>query len=109
MRRHIVLTILAFCTTCLAQNPVILDIDLENETNYLYDVFDYAKVGADPASTTVNGGFKNFAISVAVDDIVAINGKPAKGVFLFKGFGSRLRDESNARNHRGRCKSIRRL
>jgi hypothetical protein len=85
-----VLGILATCTACLAQSPVILDMDLENETNYLYDLFDYTKVGTDPASTTVNGGFKNFAISVAVDDIVAVNGKPAKGVFLFKGFGARL-------------------
>ena len=56
MRRNIILTVPAFCTTCVAQNPVILDIDLENETNYLYDVFDYAKVGADPASTAVERG-----------------------------------------------------
>jgi len=85
-----ILGILATCTACLAQGPVLLDMDLENETNYLYDLFDYTKVGTDPANTTVNGGFKNFAISVAVDDIVAINGTPAKGVFLFKGFGARL-------------------
>jgi hypothetical protein len=90
MTRRIGLAVLTFCTTSLAQNPVILDMDLENETNYLYDLCDYAKVGTDPGNTTVNGGFKNFAISIAVDDIVAINGKPAKGVFLFKGFGARL-------------------
>jgi hypothetical protein len=40
--------VLAFCLPCLAQSPVILDLDLENETNYLYDVFDYAKIGSDP-------------------------------------------------------------
>jgi hypothetical protein len=81
---------MATCTVSLAQNPVILDLDLENETNYLYDVFDYSKIGSDPAAPFPNGGFRNFAISVAVDDIVAVNGRPAKGVFLFKGFGARL-------------------
>ena len=90
MRRRIVQMILAFCLPCLAQTPVILDLDLENETNYLYDVFDYSKIGSDPAAAVPNGGFRNFAISVAVDDIVAVNGNPAKGVFLFKGFGARL-------------------
>jgi len=90
MRRRFFPTVLAFCLPCLAQSPVILDLDLENETNYLYDVFDYSKNGTDPATTAVNGGFRNFAISVAVDDIVAVNGRPAKGVFLFKGFGARL-------------------
>lgn len=88
--RQILPVVLAFCLPCLAQNPVILDLDLENETNYLYDVFDYSKIGSDPAAPFPNGGFRNFAISVAVDDIVAVNGKPAKGVFLFKGFGARL-------------------
>jgi hypothetical protein len=90
MKRHIVPVVLAVCMPCLAQNLVILDLDLENETNYLYDVFDYSKIGSDPAAPFPNGGFRNFAISVAVDDVVAINGKPAKGVFLFKGFGARL-------------------
>ena len=83
---------------CLAQSPVILDLDLENETNYLYDVFDYSKIGSDPAAPFPNGGFRNFAISVAVDDVVAVNGKPAKGVFLFKGFGARLRSEPDSRD-----------
>jgi hypothetical protein len=82
--------VLAFCLPCLAQSPVILDLDLENETNYLYDIFDYSKIGSDPAAPFPNGGFRSFAISVAVDDVVAVNGKPAKGVFLFKGFGARL-------------------
>ena len=90
MTRRIVQVVLAFCLPCLAQTPVILDLDLENETNYLYDVFDYSKNGADPAAPFPNGGFRNFGISVAVDDIVAVNGQPAKGVFLFKGFGARL-------------------
>jgi hypothetical protein len=90
MIRRIVPLVLAFCAPCLAQNPVMLDLDLENETNYLYDVFDYSKIGSDPAAPFPNGGFRNFAISVAVDDIVAVNGRPAKGVFLFKGFGARL-------------------
>ena len=75
MRRRFFPTVLAFCLPCLAQSPVILDLDLQNETNYLYDVFDYSKNGTDPATTAVNGGFRNFAISVAVDDIVAVNGR----------------------------------
>src|SRR5260221_7378628 len=90
MKRHIIPVVLGCCLPCLAQSPVILNLDLENETNYLYDVFDYAKIGSDPATPVPNGGFRNFAISVAVDDIVAVNGKAAKGVFLFKGFGAKL-------------------
>jgi hypothetical protein len=90
MKTKVVPAGLAFCVCCLAQSPVILDLDLENETNYLYDVFDYSKNGTDTAAPSPNGGFRNFAISVAVDDIVAVNGQPAKGVFLFKGFGARL-------------------
>ena len=74
----------------VAQEPTILDLDLENETNYLYDSFDYSKLAADPATLNVAAGFKSFALSLAVDDIVAVNGKPAKGVFLFKGFGARM-------------------
>src|SRR4051794_21591768 len=90
MTNHIVPVVLAVCLRCLAQSPAILDLDLENETNYLYDVFDYSKIGSDPATPLPNGGFRNFAISVAADDIVAVNGKPSKGMFLFKGFGARL-------------------
>ena len=91
MTRHLVGAVLAiYARSILAQSPVILDLDLENETNYLYDTFDYSKMGTDPGLTNPAGGFKTFAISVAVDDIVAVNGKPAKGVFLFKGFGARL-------------------
>jgi hypothetical protein len=90
MKGYVIWVVLGLCVPCAAQRPVILDLDLENETNYLYDVFDYSKLGSDAAAPFPNGGFRNFAISVAVDDIVAVNGKPAKGVFLFKGFGARL-------------------
>ena len=101
MKSQTLPVVLAFCLPCLAQSPVILDLDLENETNYLYDVFDYSKNGTDPVAPLPNGGFRNFAISVAVDDIVAVNGKPAKGVFLFKGFGARLSTSPTSRDHRG--------
>ncbi len=90
MTERVLLLMMLWSGSAVSQQPVILDLDLENETNYLYDAFDYSKLGSDAGVVNVGAGFKTFALSLAVDDVVAVNGKPAKGVFLFKGFGARM-------------------
>jgi len=82
---------LVFGTACLAvcgkavfgqtPPPVILGIDVVNQVNYESDVPDYSKLATDPSSTT-GVVAKNFSYYISIGDIVAINGKPAKGTFI---------------------------
>jgi len=55
-----------------------LQIEFENYVAYIYDVFDPSKVGTDSNATTPILA-RNFRIVVAIGDIVAVNGRPAKG------------------------------
>lgn len=73
----------ACCPLALAQTapPVILEIEVENYVNYFNDVLDYSKLATDPNRTTVATS-RNFAQSLGLADIVSVNGKPAKGVFI---------------------------
>ena len=96
MTQQVLIPLMICMGSAFAQQPVILDLDLENETNYLYDGFDYSKLASDAGVVNVAAGFKTFALSLAVDDVVAVNGKPAKGVFLFKGFGARMNPSPGA-------------
>ena len=76
-----VLLMAAYCT--LGQGQVapatILEIDLENVVTYFNDVSDVSKLTTDPNITTTLGGitFKEF---LTMGDIVAVNGRPAKGI-----------------------------
>jgi len=82
---------LVFSTACLAlygkvvfgqtPPPAILGIDVVNQVNYESDVPDYSKLATDPSSTT-GVAAKNFTYYISIGDIVAINGKPAKGTFI---------------------------
>jgi hypothetical protein len=64
----------------------ILEIEVENIVGYNSDVFDASKFATDPSPTTLQGGgARNFALAIAVGDIVAVNGKPAKGNLVFRG------------------------
>ena len=63
---------------------VILDIDVENITSYSSDVFDVTKFATDPNLTTVQAGPRNFGFVMAVGDIVAVNGRPAKGTLVVR-------------------------
>jgi uncharacterized protein (TIGR03437 family) len=60
--------------------PIMLEIDIENVSFYNRDVADYARLatgaGAVPATVA-----RNFAHALGVGDIVAVNGRPAKGIW----------------------------
>ena len=60
-------------------DPVVLIVDVENYTAYRGDVLDPAKVAKDGNPTT--GTVAAFLETNQVGDIVAVNGKPAKGLY----------------------------
>lgn len=74
-------------TSGLAQTaqPVILEVELENYVDYCSDVADYSKLATDPSATTSTT--RTFGTGVIVADIVAVNGKPAKGTYVLTGQG----------------------
>jgi uncharacterized protein (TIGR03437 family) len=69
--------------------PVILEIDLENYVDYCSDVADYSKLATIPSATT--SITRTFGTGMIVADIVAVNGKPAKGTYFLTGQGLFLR------------------
>jgi hypothetical protein len=78
----------------LAQSPPapILEIDGENTVLYVNDVTDYSRLASDPGR--VNAAIpKNFFGYIGVSDIVAVNGKPAKGTWVVRATGIFLRPE----------------
>jgi uncharacterized protein (TIGR03437 family) len=81
MKRLFALAVLA-CPVLLAQTldePVVLTIDVENTVIYRGTVFDASKLGKDPGPTTsVN---QSFVEAINIGDIVAVNGKPVKGLW----------------------------
>jgi len=60
----------------------ILEIEVENLVQYSRDVTDLQKLATDPNRTTATAAARNFAMAVVVADIVAVNGKPAKGTWV---------------------------
>jgi hypothetical protein len=78
--------IVVLCASCCeiarAQVPpaTILQIDTDNNVRYIYDTPDFAAFAN--VQTAINQTFPTFATWMNVADIVAVNGKPAKGVFL---------------------------
>jgi len=65
----------------LSQTPVILEIEADNCVQYLQDVSDWSKFASDSAMTTISGA-KSFQSIVNLGDIVAVNGRPAKGTLV---------------------------
>jgi hypothetical protein len=82
--------VIVACATCsesgMAQitPATILEIDTENIVSYTSDVFDASKFATDPNLTTVASVPRNFAFVMAVGDIVAVNGRPAKGTLVVR-------------------------
>jgi len=73
----------AFCVPGLgqtAEQPVELIIELDNWVTYRGDVTDATKLARDPGVTTP-GPARAFQYTHNVADIVAVNGKPAKGLY----------------------------
>lgn len=73
----------AHCSVALGQSPppVILTIDLVNFVEYRQDVSDPAKFATDPNLTTATTP-RNFFTATMFADIIAVNGQPAKGLYV---------------------------
>src|ERR1041384_7515034 len=82
----------AFSQSSLAQGPppTILEVDIENFVAYYDDIPDVLKRGTDSNPTTPVLG-RNFAPSVLIGDIVAVNGQSAKGTFIYRTLTLNLR------------------
>ena len=79
------LVLVAGAATLMAQPPpvTILEIDMENVVNYVDDVADPAKVATAPGISPSSIS-RIFKWAVAVGDIVAINGRPVKGLYTYR-------------------------
>ena len=79
--RVLVSLVIAVCPL-LAQQPriTVLDIEVENAVRYFADVNDPSKLALNVSPTAPNPT-KAFTDSIFVGDIVAVNGKPAKGLW----------------------------
>ncbi len=77
-----------------AQSPsgTILEVDGENTVFYVNDVTDYSRLATDPNRVAAMAP-KNFISFIAVSDIRAVNGKPAKGTQVGRATGIFLRPE----------------
>jgi len=77
--------VLAACAaTLVAQTPpvTILEIDSENFVIYVDDVNDRSKIATSQATQTYTGAEpRTFRENLSLADIVAVNGKPVKGVW----------------------------
>src|SRR5216684_2552180 len=68
----------------------VLEIDVVNAVNYENDTSDYSKL-ATGSAPTVGVASNNFFGFTGIGDIVAVNGKPAKGVFILRNTALNLR------------------
>ena len=58
----------------------VLEVQAENFVAYVGDVSDVLKFATDPGVTTASAiGPRNLGTTLSFADIVAVNGKPAKG------------------------------
>ena len=72
-----------YCNPALGQpeRPAILVIDLANYVEYQGDIADPQKFAINPYPAPASDSAKNFGVATILADIVAVNGKPAKGLF----------------------------
>src|SRR5437899_3301648 len=59
----------------------VLQIDTQDLVWYVYDATSFSDFAKAPTLTPATPGNRNFRTWTAITDIVAVNGKPAKGVF----------------------------
>src|SRR5262245_22322003 len=78
--------LLAAALISRADDSVLLQIDATNLVSYVLDTPEVSKYGtlAGPATPAVTG--RPFLTAMIVGDIVAVNGKPAKGIWLARNF-----------------------
>ncbi len=82
------LLVAVHCTLALGQQPPpsILTIDVENVVEYQGDTSDPSKFATKP-NVTPSAGVGAFSVEVVFGDIVAVNGQPAKGVYVGRPVG----------------------
>jgi hypothetical protein len=66
-----------------AQAPVTLEIEWEDSVSYIDDLADPSKLVTSPSPVTAS--VRNFMTFIAIADIVSVNGKPARGSWVFRG------------------------
>jgi hypothetical protein len=85
-----VLSVAMYCSAARAQAPAAtLKVELQNVVYYLVDTPDISKFGTNP-NITPNmrvGCFLLGITDVALGDVVAVNGHPAKGTWIDRGMG----------------------
>jgi uncharacterized protein (TIGR03437 family) len=74
----------------------ILKIEIENYAAYVDDATDSAKLASDPSAAPSSAAGKTFATFLGIADIVAVNGKPAKGTWVVKGTRLNMRPDASA-------------
>src|SRR5437773_1783323 len=60
-----------------------LDIEWENSVAYFDDLSDPARLVASPSPVTP--AIRNFMPYIAIADIISVNGRPARGSWVFRG------------------------
>ena len=84
MRKMFVLAVLCAAWGQAARAQVapvtILQVETDSQVRYVYDTADHSTFATLP--NPINQAFPTFATWVTEGDIVAVNGKPAKGIYL---------------------------
>ena len=84
MHKLLGISVIAVCVLAArgqAPPPTILEIDMENVVTYVDDVADPAKKATSPSVSPLPSGFIiTFKSNLTEGDIVAVSGKPAKGL-----------------------------
>jgi uncharacterized protein (TIGR03437 family) len=92
MKRDLILLLSILSIPGLAQTPgVVMQVDIDNWVTYNYDVLDQTTWARSPGPTVAAPGPPAFGSSLLLADIVAVNGKPAKGVVVLRFTGLNLR------------------
>jgi uncharacterized protein (TIGR03437 family) len=86
MRRYILIGLLVQAPLLIrvgaAQEvPTVLQVDVENAVNYVYDVADPSKLAQNPGPLPASQPL-NFSTWISIMDVIAINGSPAKGTLV---------------------------
>lgn len=76
---------LAVTASGLAQSPVVLTVDVDDVVQYRSDIADPSKRGTD-LGVTIAATARAFTDVLFVGDIIAVNGKPAKGLWTSRQF-----------------------
>jgi len=83
MKRNLILLLSILPISGLAQMPgVVMQVDVDNLVPYNYDVPDQTTWGRSPGPTVAAPAPPAFGSQLILIDIVAVNGKPAKGVVV---------------------------